>query len=133
MHSFGTLDTASIQAPDTESSIDSMSNVHGLGSGGLAKADRPHKRTLLPISDEHGELVEGKAIVVFLNGDRYIGHMRAGRKHGRGMYVYADLATYRGIWDEDVLAGVPHPVTEDSLPVEVQRLHSLRDRHGQMV
>merc|ERR1719450_566248 len=63
-------------------------------------------------------------MVIFLNGDRYIGDMKAGRKHGRGMYVYADLTTYRGVWDEDVLDGVRHPVTEDILPVEVKHLHT---------
>jgi len=80
------------------------------------------RKPLLPIIDEFGQLAEGKALVVFLNGDRYIGHMRAGRKHGRGMYVYADLETYRGVWEEDVLEGVRHPVNEDVLPVEVRRL-----------
>merc|ERR1712217_926345 len=87
-------------------------------------AVKANRRPLLPVSDEHGELMEGKAMVIFLNGDRYIGDMKAGRKHGRGMYVYADLTTYRGVWDEDVLDGVRHPVTEDILPIEVKHLHT---------
>merc|ERR550532_2472076 len=56
--------------------------------------------------------------------------MKAGRKHGTGMYVYADLATYRGVWEEDVLDGVRHPVTEDILPVEVKHLHSQETGQG---
>jgi len=89
---------------------------------------------LLPIRDEHGYLIDGKALVGFLNGDRYVGMMRQGRKHGhggegrvpspcRGMYTYADLMTYKGNWVDDVLDGVRHPVTQDVLPVEVRRLH----------
>lgn len=80
------------------------------------------RKPLLPIMDENSALVEGKALVVFLNGDRYLGHMVGGRKHGRGMYVYADLVTYRGFWDEDVLDDVRHPVNEDCMPIEVRRL-----------
>lgn len=80
------------------------------------------RKPLLPIIDESGALAEGKTMVVFLNGDRYIGNLKDGRKHGRGMYVYADLETYRGIWAKDMLEGVRHPVTEDVLPIEVRRL-----------
>lgn len=80
------------------------------------------KRTLLPICDESGTPVCGRAIVTFLNGDKYVGYMDSGRKHGRGMYVYADLTMYRGVWSEDVLEGVRHPVSEDPLPVKVKQL-----------
>eukprot|EP00929_Paragymnodinium_shiwhaense_P087071 TRINITY_DN47379_c0_g1_i1.p1 TRINITY_DN47379_c0_g1~~TRINITY_DN47379_c0_g1_i1.p1 ORF type:complete len:964 (-),score=175.22 TRINITY_DN47379_c0_g1_i1:218-3109(-) len=80
------------------------------------------QRELLPISDMNGRAVTGKAIIEFLNGDRYIGRLKFGRKHGLGMYVYHDCATYRGEWDQDVLDGVRHPVTEDSLPVQVKML-----------
>lgn len=80
------------------------------------------RKHLLPVINEFGNLAEGKSLVVFLNGDRYVGHMKEGRKHGRGMYVYADLVTYSGLWDMDLLDGVRHPATEDVLPVEVRRL-----------
>merc|ERR1712039_471265 len=62
--------------------------------------------------------------VVFLNGDRYVGEMKDGRKQGSGMYVYADMVTYRGDWEEDVLDGVRHPVTEEALPIEVKLLNA---------
>lgn len=77
---------------------------------------------LLPICDESGKLLSGRAIVTFLNGDKYVGYMKAGRKNGRGMYVYADLTMYKGIWSEDMLEGIRHPVTEDPLPVNVKHL-----------
>lgn len=99
--------------------------------GGAGKDDEERAKTnikkLLPVSDEQGVAVEGKALVTFLNGDRYVGHMWQGHKHGRGMYVYADLATYKGVWVEDVLDGVRHPVSEDSLPIEVRRMEARRD------
>lgn len=103
-----------------------FADAGGTTVGGSEASDElcrgAQRKTLLPVIDELGQLVEGKALVVFLNGDRYFGHMRAGRKHGLGMYVYADMATYRGVWDEDVLNDVRHPVSEDVMPVEVRRL-----------
>jgi len=80
------------------------------------------RKALLPVMDEEGVLVDGKALVVFLNGDRYVGCMRGGRKHGSGMYVYADFVAYRGVWEEDILDGVRHPVNEDCMPIEVRRI-----------
>jgi len=82
----------------------------------------PRMRGLLPIFDESGEAVNGRAIITFLNGDKYVGNMKEGKKHGQGMYVYADLTMYKGMWKNDILEGVRHPVTEDQLPVKVKRL-----------
>jgi hypothetical protein len=76
----------------------------------------------LPVQDENGP-VEGQAIVLFLNGDKYIGQMRGGKKHGQGMYIYADLTAYKGMWEEDRLNGVVHPMGDEQLPVEVKQLH----------
>ena len=45
--------------------------------------------------------------------------MVGGKKHGQGMYIYADLTAYKGVWDEDRLNGVMHPMGEEQLPVEV--------------
>merc|ERR1711904_527784 len=76
---------------------------------------------------EDGTPVEGKAIVLFFNGDRYIGGLKGGKKHGDGMYVYADLSAYKGCWDEDVLDGVRHPMQGDTKAVEVCKLNDLND------
>lgn len=89
---------------------------------GSSRRERSSRNHLLPVHTGEGHLVNGKAVVDFLNGDRYCGRMKSGRKHGFGMYVYADRVTYKGIWNEDALNGVRHPVTEGSLPMEVKLL-----------
>jgi len=109
---------------DNEDELEAKARV------GSPAAGKGSLRPVLPVMDKRGEPMEGKAIVVYLNGDRYIGHMRAGRKHGRGMYVYADLMTYSGVWEDDVLEGVQHPVMQDVLPVEVRKLHGNREIVG---
>eukprot|EP00928_Gymnodinium_smaydae_P026817 TRINITY_DN20944_c1_g1_i1.p1 TRINITY_DN20944_c1_g1~~TRINITY_DN20944_c1_g1_i1.p1 ORF type:complete len:778 (+),score=136.62 TRINITY_DN20944_c1_g1_i1:243-2576(+) len=77
---------------------------------------------LYPVHDADGKLVDGKAIVDFLSGDRYLGYMRAGRKQGFGVFVYSDMVAYKGHWEDDRLDGVRHPVTEGSPPVGVRVL-----------
>jgi len=47
------------------------------------------------------------------------------KKHGEGMYVYADNSAYKGTWDEDKLNGVRHPMTGASCPAEVAKLQDL--------
>merc|ERR1711904_147122 len=79
------------------------------------------------VTTDNGAPVEGKAIVLFYNGDKYIGGLKGGKKHGEGMYVYADNSAYKGIWDEDVMDGVRHPMTGASMPAEVTKLQELND------
>lgn len=79
------------------------------------------------VTTDDGVAVEGKAIVLFFNGDKYIGGMKSGKKHGEGMYVYADNSAYKGSWDEDVLDGVRHPMTGASCPAEVAKLQDLNN------
>merc|ERR1711904_169965 len=74
---------------------------------------------------DDGAPVEGKAIVLFFNGDKYIGGLKGGKKHGEGMYVYADNSAYKGTWDEDMLDGVRHPLMGATLPAEVAKLQDL--------
>mmetsp|Transcript_121071 Transcript_121071/g.270287 ORF Transcript_121071/g.270287 Transcript_121071/m.270287 type:complete len:687 (-) Transcript_121071:70-2130(-) len=52
------------------------------------------RKGLLPVMDENGVRVNTKAMVVFLNGDHYVGEMKGGMKHGQGMYVYADMVRH---------------------------------------
>jgi hypothetical protein len=80
------------------------------------------------ISSEDGSPVEGKAIVLFYNGDKYVGGLKGGKKHGQGMYVYADNSAYKGIWDEDVLEGVRHPMQGATAPAEITKLQELNDK-----
>jgi len=96
--------------------------------GGFRKAEAPEGGCPgLRILDDAGEAVEGKAIVLYLNGDMYVGEVKAGKKHGPGMYVYADLTAYKGSWSEDCLNQVQHPSGETNL--QVQKLHKLNDEH----
>jgi len=104
--------------PDRPAATSSFQGTTGRRMSGIG----PRSRGLLPIFDKSGELVSGRAMVTFLNGDKYVGCMQGGKKHGQGMYVYADLTMYKGEWRNDVLEGVRHPVTEDQLPVKVKLL-----------
>lgn len=38
----------------------------------------------------------------YRNGDVYSGHWMAGKKHGPGMYTYADGTKHDGVWLDDV-------------------------------
>lgn len=80
---------------------------------------------------EDGEPQEGEAIALFLNGDKYVGHMREGKKHKGGMYVYADLTAYKGQWTEDITMGSRHPVREKERTATVQQLHRLNEENQQ--
>merc|ERR1711977_336464 len=77
------------------------------------------------VTTDDGAPVEGKAIVLFFNGDKYIGGLKGGKKHGEGMYVYADNSAYKGTWDEDKLDGVRHPMTGATCPAEITKLQDL--------
>merc|ERR1719265_1334610 len=77
------------------------------------------------VVDADGSPVEGKAIVLFFIGDKYIGGLKGGKKHGDGMYVYADNSAYKGTWDEDMLDGVRHPMTGATLPAEIAKLRDM--------
>lgn len=96
--------------------------------GGFREADAPGGgRPGLPKTDQAGEVAEGEAVALFLNGDKYVGHVKHGKKHGLGMYVYADLTGYRGIWAEDVMNGMTHPIPEHERPEQVLKLHRLNE------
>jgi hypothetical protein len=56
-----------------------------------------------PLSAEHG------AALVYDNGDRYFGGIKGGRKHGNGIYVYADMRIIAGEWERDMCEGLLHP------------------------
>merc|ERR1712032_175693 len=88
----------------------------------------------LPESDTgSGEPVEGNAIILYLNGDKYVGHVKGGKKHGLGMYVYADHTAYKGHWVEDIMNGLRHPVSEEQRSEQVLRLHRLNEGNQNLV
>ena len=58
-----------------------------------------HSKTIeAPANDEP---VEKK----YDNGDKYIGQMKSGKKHGKGIMYYADKTTYDGEWFNDLKNG----------------------------
>ncbi|KAJ4462388.1 putative Phosphatidylinositol 4-phosphate 5-kinase 4 [Paratrimastix pyriformis] len=63
-----------------------------------------------------GKQLNGKHIILYVNGDKYIGEFSNGMKNGEGVYIYASLRAYKGIWKDDCLDGVRHPVTDADLP-----------------
>lgn len=106
-------------APELDAFLATMLDFRNFGK----TPSRSSRKELLAIIDEFGRPAFDLNLVVFLNGDRYIGMMKDGRKHGRGMYMYADNVTYKGLWNMDVLEGIAHPITEETMPVEIRRLN----------
>merc|ERR1712048_1087570 len=90
--------------------------------GGFRKALAPEGGWPgLPSTTSNGDAVEGKAIALYLNGDKYVGDVKAGRKNGPGIYVYADLTVYKGTWSEDCMNQTKHPSVEANAQVQVSR------------
>jgi len=66
---------------------------------------------------------DGVALAVLPSGDTYVGFLKDGKKHGRGMYVYGDQTAFKGEWVNDFLDGVAHPHQTEivqEVAVEVQ-------------
>mmetsp|Transcript_67798 Transcript_67798/g.145121 ORF Transcript_67798/g.145121 Transcript_67798/m.145121 type:complete len:764 (+) Transcript_67798:49-2340(+) len=102
--------------------------------GGFREAEEPKEgRPGLPEHDADGEEVEGEAVVLYASGDKYVGHVKAGKKHGLGMYVYADLTAYKGQWTENVLGGVAHPAPEAECSHQALKLHKLNEENQRHV
>merc|ERR1719174_2536387 len=81
--------------------------------GGFRKAEAPGGGWPgVPTKGENGEPVEGRAMVLYLNGDKYVGEVNGGKKNGLGMYVYADLTAYKGNREMDHMYGTKHPFSE---------------------
>lgn len=75
----------------------------------------------------------GKAtLVIYANGDKYIGGTEAGAKSGNGMYIYADGSAYKGVWAEDALDSEQHPVM-DGGDEDRRRLNELNVWHADEV
>jgi hypothetical protein len=102
--------------------------------GGLREAKAPlGGRPGLPALNDQGDPVEGEAIVLYLSGDKYVGHVKAGKKNGLGMYVYADLTAYKGQWEMDVINTVRHPESERDRSEQVLKLHKLNEDYQGLV
>lgn len=71
----------------------------------------------------------GSSLVLFANGDKYIGGIQSGRKSGNGLYVYADGSAHKGAWNNDALAGALHPVAATEESAELASIHGMNDRN----
>jgi len=76
---------------------------------------------------------DGQSLVLFANGDKYIGSVKQGQKDGCGMYVYADGTAYKGDWVGDELDSVRHPLPQEQDTGEMQRLHEMNSSNAEAV
>merc|ERR1711974_390374 len=67
------LEVDSVAGPDSEQRVF------------VSMRDKDAAAQTIPVED-----AEAKSIVLYTSGDKYIGGVKAGAKHGEGMYVYAD-------------------------------------------
>jgi hypothetical protein len=49
------------------------------------------------------------AVAIWATGDRYLGALTHGKKHGPGVYLYPHTPPLAGTWARDTLTGVRHP------------------------
>jgi len=83
------------------------------------------------------ETDNGSALVLFANGDKYIGGLENGKKSGKGLYIYSDGSAYKGTWDNDALndgaQSVVHPVPLSEESEELASIHDMNSRNVQGV
>ena len=39
------------------------------------------------------------------DGKKYVGELKNGKRHGRGIYIYHDSSTNMGVWKDDEYVG----------------------------
>lgn len=44
---------------------------------------------------------DGRGVEMWVDGSKYEGHYKEGKKHGDGKYTWSDLSQYTGIWVEN--------------------------------
>jgi hypothetical protein len=87
----------------------------------------------MPVQNLSAETEDGRSMVLFTNGDKYIGAIQGGKKHGQGLYVYADGSAHKGEWTDDAIEGVQHPIANEQASAEISRLHELNEHNVQGV
>merc|ERR1712137_179646 len=86
-----------------------------------------------PHPDLAAQVSEGQSIVLYTNGDKYIGHIDQERKDGEGMYVYVDGTAFKGTWENDTLDGKHHPADRSEESEDTRRLHEMNERNRESV
>lgn len=105
------LEVEGIAAPDREQRVFVATRKPVDGSRTLANAE------------------DGKSLVIFANGDKYVGEVRNGHKHGVGMFVYADGTAHKGHWERDEIDGCVHPRPTEHHTDDTRRLHEMNSRN----
>mmetsp|Transcript_38371 Transcript_38371/g.105693 ORF Transcript_38371/g.105693 Transcript_38371/m.105693 type:complete len:746 (-) Transcript_38371:104-2341(-) len=101
--------------------------------GGFREAPEKQEQVDNASAGSGKKLEDGEAIWLYLSGDRYVGRVRQGKKHGLGMYVYADLSSYKGQWSADTMGGIRHPLPEKERSEQVVKLHKLNEEYQSRV
>lgn len=90
----------------------------------LDEARQPSKESA-GASRQHSKS-KGVVVALLPSGDQYVGFVKAaGKKHGAGMYVYADFTAFKGEWADNVLEGVAHPLPSADQPAEAVKIHKM--------
>lgn len=74
---------------------------------------------------------EGRGVVLFASGDKYIGGVGGGRQQGEGAFIYADGACHKGAWEAGVLDGAAHP--GETASEEARRLNAVNEKNAKAV
>jgi len=75
------------------------------------------------------DTTEGSSLVLFENGDKYVGGVQGGKKNGNGLYIYADGSAHKGNWSNDTLNGALHPLPRAEETAELKNLHEMNERN----
>jgi len=105
--------------------VDTVSGIPG-GEQRVFVATRESDAPSRSLADE---AESGSSLVVFANGDKYIGGLQGSRKSGNGLYVYADGSAYKGTWSDDALNDVVHPVPRSEESEELAKIHDMNERN----
>lgn len=76
------------------------------------------------------EVDSGSSLLLFTNGDKYVGGLQGGKKSGNGLYIYADGSAHKGTWVDDALDGVAHPVVRSEESTELANIHDMNERNA---
>jgi hypothetical protein len=65
-----------------------------------------------------GDCQDGKGIIIYPDGERYVGQFFKGRKHGEGTLYYLNGSRYRGQWANDLPHGEGFKLFKDGTRLE---------------
>jgi len=74
---------------------------------------------------------EGHGVVLFTNGNKYIGGVCNGQQSGDGAFIYADGACYKGAWEAGALDGAAH--LGEAASEEARRLNDANEKNAKAV